>query len=739
MPEILMVSLPYSQPPLSTAYALTSLEQAEIEYDLLDLRDISEFESQLNGRQYKVVCIGGLICDAGRINGILEKAKACIKDCKTILGGRIASAPSYLLSQLPFDYVVFGEAYPTFPNLVKRLLDGYGLEGISNIGYKEGNVFKKTRRKHYKNLEFFHPTWDRIDLQKYINILQGRYPVTTGIGCVGRCSFCNPGVKGYRIRPAHEVISEIMCAKERYKFSSVLFMSEIFYYKIDDLVDFCKLYTQSGIGIPWSASMRVDCDLSLLKIMADAGCRNISIGMESFDDDALKGMKKGVTTSTISKFVDETMRNKIIPSVLCMAGNLNDTAISISKTVDYVIETRADHSALNLLVTYPGTDVYTIALERGFVRDEMEYWLDLSPTVISSGPFKDGYPNVSMMTDEEFRGAVAHATLRLVADNLEKSYPLSYLCEDGDACYNCGHVLIGDEVSKFSMQSGGFYSYSIVCPNCLKSYAINKLYYYVKKYVIDALMQLVEAHSKVLLCFDQYWCREVLHCLEDKKVQSIKDCFSFLRLPAYVKTRGLWELEILLQDRLEDLVEAQSKQYDTIAFGGFFCHDKFSDYLKNRFPDAQSIVNLTPKPWKKYLEGFILNSTIQKQSQKDTQLLGKEFGEYLKKIEKGVSSFLIAPAGKFAQDFSRGLAESGHKIEMYYDTYMSKNQSKIEDIPLVGIEGIFQCSFDKVAVVTQSIDAQNSIQNIIKKHRQGAVQMYSLNMIYSLLWDRMLT
>ena len=58
----------------------------------------------------------------------------------------------------------------------------------------------------------------------------------------------------------------------------------------------------------WICSMRVDFDPNLLPFMADAGARYIFVGLESFDDQALKAMGKNTYLTFVRLYRDKGIR-----------------------------------------------------------------------------------------------------------------------------------------------------------------------------------------------------------------------------------------------------------------------------------------------------------------------------------------------------------------------------------------------------------------------------------------------
>ena len=475
--KLLLISPANNFFPLSCAYVMGVLRRNDIPYQFLDLSlENLDVPRLIHKNEYFAVATGGLVTTFMDAEKIITEFKRHAPDLPAILGGRMTACISMDMfdKYMPADYIVFGEAELTFIELLEHLEKNDEHPGrMKSIAYRENGRFTCTPKRPWMDLEKhpIYPCWDDVDLEYYlknaITIPDARLmPVITGLGCVGKCTFCASGTGAFRARPIEDVIHEIETLSESYDFEGFTFQTEIFYPKTNQIRAFCEAYIATGINKPWKALLRPDTDPDCLKYMGEAGCKFISTGLESGDDRVLRQMNKKSTVENCRRLVREGKRVGINMHCSIMFGSVGESAETIKKTVAVVCEEGVDFGPA-FTTTYPGTVLYQKALEEGRITDEYEYLENLEFLFPAAHTFKNAeYLNLSGMDDESLfnetakqihRASLAKYQREMVADiDLEAVV--------GD-CRQCGSKL------RIPFQPWCTFDMNATCQKCWEIYS----------------------------------------------------------------------------------------------------------------------------------------------------------------------------------------------------------------------------------------------------------------------------
>lgn len=208
----------------------------------------------------------------------------------------------------------------------------------------------------------------------------GSLIVQLTIGCArNTCTFCSMYKdKKFRIRELDEVVEDLLMAKRYYTFGvRRLFLADgdALVVKTEDLLYIINkayelfpdtLERVTVYGAPKDVLLKTDEELKALK---DAGLYLVYLGAESGDDEVLKEVKKGVTSSEIIAAVKKLKKAGILTSVTLISGlggrrRRVEHAINSAKLVT---ECKPDYVGFLTLMVEDGTEM----LEK-LRRGEME-------------------------------------------------------------------------------------------------------------------------------------------------------------------------------------------------------------------------------------------------------------------------------------------------------------------------------------------------------------------------------
>ena len=126
-----------------------------------------------------------------------------------------------------------------------------------------------------------------------------------------------------------------------------------------------------GLKFPWSPwnGLRVDqVDPELLKLMQQAGCYRIHIGIESGNQHLLDRMHKGTRLEQIRQAVQWIKATKMEVFGCFMLGLLDETEATMRQTISFAKELKLDYAKFTIMTPMPGTELFDYLDERGLIR-----------------------------------------------------------------------------------------------------------------------------------------------------------------------------------------------------------------------------------------------------------------------------------------------------------------------------------------------------------------------------------
>jgi radical SAM superfamily enzyme YgiQ (UPF0313 family) len=310
-----------------------------------------------------------------------------------------------MLEKNPVDIVCIGEGEETIVELLKVLERKGDLSKVRGIWYKDnsGKIQKTDIRSPIKNLDSLPlPAWDLFPMDVYLKNpigapnrnkwIDGSTDDTTMLsmnlsatrGCPYRCIYCYHDFMGqrYRNRSPENVINEIRILYQRYKVPYFHFIDDEFVMRRDFVFEFCRLLKKFSKEvrqqITWGCAGRVNLMTEeLISTMADAGCVLIGYGIESGSQRMLDFIKKQVTVEQAKDAIRLTKRYLGWADCSFMIGYPEETMETIQETIDFCKELDLTPEVIFFLTPYPGTELYSMALQQGKIKDEEEYLLSL--------------------------------------------------------------------------------------------------------------------------------------------------------------------------------------------------------------------------------------------------------------------------------------------------------------------------------------------------------------------------
>ena len=309
----------------------------------------------------------------------LKQAKEFLPNVTIIVKG--ASFLTYNTNAIyenPFiDYVIIGEAELT----LKDILEGVPNNEILGICYRENfQPVKNEKRPFIENLDILpFPARHLVDNSKYIRPDNGKVQAVVKVsrGCPYHCFFClATPVSGpkVRVRSAENIIAELKECVEKYNIRNFLFWSDIFNFDREWTIDLCQKIIESGLKITWSSNTRANTmDDEMAKIMYKAGCRLVSIGVESGSQKMLNNIGKKLSLDEIRETVKILKKNKIKIYNYFVIGLPWETEETVEETIKFAIELDSNFISFYTATPLPGTKYFAYAMLNKLVDGNMDF------------------------------------------------------------------------------------------------------------------------------------------------------------------------------------------------------------------------------------------------------------------------------------------------------------------------------------------------------------------------------
>lgn len=369
-------------PPLGIAYVGANLKKYGHEVSILD-----SIALELNAQQTREAIlkekadIVGITTMTVAFQGALEAAriaKGC--GCKVVLGGpHLSIFPQETMYHDCIDYAIIGDGEYSMLELVNAIEQGKPVEDIKGLIYRrDGSVFINPPAVINDLDQLPLPQRDLLPNEKY-GLIGAAMPFATMLtmrGCPFDCGYCgnrSDPMRAVRFRKVEKVLDEIELLVEKYKVKEINFVVETLTLKRDFMVQICNGILERKIKVRWQGPTRVDCvDIDLLRLMSEAGCRQLRYGIESGNQNILELMNKKTKLGMIEEAIAATRKANIKTVGYFILGYVTETPVTIRETINFAKKLKLDTAVFYTGVPYFKTRFYESALKLGLV--DFDYW-----------------------------------------------------------------------------------------------------------------------------------------------------------------------------------------------------------------------------------------------------------------------------------------------------------------------------------------------------------------------------
>lgn len=423
-------------PPVGLACVLTSLKKEGYSFDLIDMDanniGLDCLKKMISGKNYKICGIGCIVTAFSVLKQIVEVVRNECPGCVIIAGNSVATTvPELLLKNTEVDIAVCGEGDLTIVELVNALTTGVDYRNVSGIAYlaEDKCIFTDKRDVIPCLDDIGFPDWDIFELKKYSSGMcklsvsdcenQVVFPLNAARGCPYSCTFCYHVFKGEKYRKYSEdiVMQEFERLTKVYGATFIQFWDELTFPDIKSVEKMVLSLEKLDFVTEWEGITRCGLfsfkDRDLLKRMHNCGCKSIAFSIENASANILKSMNKKIDHSKTIEHSLALHEAGITPLTSVIFGYPEETEKTIKDTL-YLCRECNIFPSVGFLQPLPGTVMYTYALEKGFIKDELAY-------LLQSGDRQDLHVNMTQMSDDFFVEFVA-SELNLLAKEMGLSF-----------------------------------------------------------------------------------------------------------------------------------------------------------------------------------------------------------------------------------------------------------------------------------------------------------------------------
>ena len=290
------------------------------------------------------------------------------KNSLKIVGGPHVSACPNDVEQSSFEIAITGEGEQALTNLFSSfppkipyatlysVIYGKPIDNLDSVPFPARHLvnWKRYKRGIY---------WGKEKLADAVSIISSR-------GCPFNCVFCGSHVvfgHKVRFRSVENVIAEMRQVVDTMGYRGFNFHDDTFCINRGRVFALCTEFLKlKKFNVVWRCLSRVDTiDEELLKVMANTGCKEIILGVESGSNKILKNLNKGTTAEQNLKAMRLVKESDIQLKVGIIVGSPGETWETVEETEELLKTYPPNFWNVSCFTPFPGcydseTEILTI-------------------------------------------------------------------------------------------------------------------------------------------------------------------------------------------------------------------------------------------------------------------------------------------------------------------------------------------------------------------------------------------
>ncbi|PIZ20582.1 MAG: B12-binding domain-containing radical SAM protein [Deltaproteobacteria bacterium CG_4_10_14_0_8_um_filter_43_12] len=324
-----------------------------------------------------------------------QKIKEHAAHIKTVCGGiHVSALEGELLRAYPaFDFLCTGEGELTMADIAQEI-DPAEIKGL--IWRQDFQVFTNQPRPQIADLDSLpFPAYEKLKgfphdyhlpLFSYVN--KPGATMITSRGCMYQCSYCDRSVfkKGFRYNSASYIYEHMKYLRTKFSVRHINIYDDLFTANRARIAELCEKLARYPLGINFNCAVRVGyTDDELLKMLKDAGCLMVSLGIESANPQILARHKSGVSLDEVRAAVKQIHAAGLRAKGLFMMGLPGETEESIRQTSDFIVSLGLDDMNMSKFTPFPGAPLWPTIKEEGDFNEDWRLMNCLNFVFIPNG------------------------------------------------------------------------------------------------------------------------------------------------------------------------------------------------------------------------------------------------------------------------------------------------------------------------------------------------------------------
>ncbi len=237
--------------------------------------------------------------------------------------GNLTQVKNVMLDFPFIDAVIVGEGEIGFKQYIDSLNGDFTGPISSSIIRENGNIIENKVQIQVKMDDLPFPDFSDFK-ETFFSSSKSTAALSLTRGCIARCRFCSEVNywRTFRKLSPDKVIELLQHMNSKYGIRKFNFVDSLINGDLNWLKEVATKVVEKKLEIEWYSMCRVDprMDSALISLLSKSGCKELYLGVESYSQKTLNGMRKGVISENIEPFIERLHQAGINVQPMYMFG-----------------------------------------------------------------------------------------------------------------------------------------------------------------------------------------------------------------------------------------------------------------------------------------------------------------------------------------------------------------------------------------------------------------------------------